>query len=264
MDPNRTAPGVDDHLVVPETTRDELVRGRHVIASPAPPPRADRHCNLNFVIRAHMAKGHVTSSDLLTRVGPDSDFATDTSVRRAGIDPATGERWLEELAFEVVFEQSDRDMRERAEDLTARGVRRVIAVFVEPGEVREWSREHGHWVTLPLDGVLVDPTLVRPLAIRAFLDTRVADDEVIRALEAKDNPRLARIKAQAYEQGLECGRQRGHERSRKDAVEMTCRLLDIPFGPSERAQLESLDLAALDILLVRLAAERRWPSEALE
>jgi hypothetical protein len=251
---NRPAmPGVDDHLVAPETSRDEIVRGRRVVAMPALPPHADRHCEVDYVIRAHTAEGYVTSSDLLTRVGPNSNFATDTSVRRAGIDPATGERYLEELAFEVVSEQSNRDIRERAEELAARGVRRLIAIFVKRGEVREWSREQSDWVTLPLDGVLDDPTLARPVVIRGLLDAGVADDEVVDALDAKGNPRLARLKARAAEQGLERGRKEG-------AIEMACQLLDIPFGTSERAQLESLDLAALDALLVRLQTERRWPS----
>jgi hypothetical protein len=257
MDPNRPKlPGVDDHLVVPETSRDELVRGRHVMAMPALPPHADRHCEVDYVIRAHAAEGYVTSSDLLTRVGPNSNFATDTSVRRAGIDPATGERYLEELAFEVVSEQSNRDIRERAEDLTNRGVRRLIAIFVKPGEVREWSRERNDWITLALDGVLDDPTLARPVVIRGLLDAATADDEVIDALDAKGNRRLGRIKTEMLEQGLEQGLERGRK---EGAIETTCKLLDIPFGPSERAELESLDVTALDVLLARLQTERRWP-----
>ena len=58
----------------------------------------------------------------------------DTSVRRAGIDPSTDARYLEELAFEVVSEQSRRDITERAEDLARRGVRRLIAIFVKQSE----------------------------------------------------------------------------------------------------------------------------------
>jgi hypothetical protein len=244
---NRTL-GVDEHLVVPETTRDELVRGRRMMAMPALPPHADRHCEVDYVVRANCAKGYVTSTDLLTRIGPSSNFATDTSVRREGIDPATGDRYLEELAFEVVSEQSNRDIRERAEDLMNRGVRRLIAIFVKQGEVREWSREQGGWITLARDSVLEDRTLARPVAIRALLDANAADDAVVDALDAKDNPRLTRIREQGLEQGLE------------RAIEMACKLLDIPLGPAERAQLESLDLPALEVLLTHLETHRRWPS----
>src|SRR5689334_18211545 len=74
-------PSLDDHLVEPET-REEMVRGQRVIAMPARPPHADRHCELDYVIRAHVAPGYIPSSDMLTRAGPESEFATDTSVRK--------------------------------------------------------------------------------------------------------------------------------------------------------------------------------------
>jgi len=51
---------------------------------------------------------HPVSTELLTRAGPRSDFATDTCVCRSGIDPRTGSRYLEELAFE---RESHRDGR---------------------------------------------------------------------------------------------------------------------------------------------------------
>jgi hypothetical protein len=141
-------PRVDDHLVEPEVTRDEIVRGQRVYAAPAKEPHAERHIQLDYVIQSLVAPGYVGASDLLTRFGPRSDFATDTSVRRAGIDPETGSRYLEELAFEVVSTQSLRDITIRAEDVTERGVRRLIAIFVKNGTVREWSRERNDWVTL--------------------------------------------------------------------------------------------------------------------
>jgi hypothetical protein len=257
VDPKQTSgtamPRVDDHLVVPETTRDEVVRGERVVAQPALPPHGDRHCAVDYVIRANTAEGYVTSTDLLTRVGPNSNFATDTSVRRAGVDPATGERYLEELAFEVVFEQSQRDIRTRAQELTGHGVRRLIAVFVKRGEVREWSRERSDWVVLPLDAVIEDPTLARPVLVRALLDAATADDEVVDALETKGNPRLKQIKAQVLEQGLEQGLRR--------AIETACKFLRIPFGSSERARLDSLDAAGLEALLDHLESERRWPTD---
>jgi hypothetical protein len=38
-----------------------------------------------------------------------------------------GRRYLEEVTFEIINEQSMKDIRDKAEDLTARGVRRVFA-----------------------------------------------------------------------------------------------------------------------------------------
>ncbi len=195
----------------------------------------------------------------------------DTSVRRAGIDPSTDARYLEELAFEVVSEQSLRDITERAEDLARRGVRRLIAIFVKTGAVREWSRERNEWVSLPLEGVLDDPTLVRPVAIRALLDAAAADDEVVDALVAKGNQRLVQRDAEQREAGLRAGREAGLRAGREAgqqagqkaglvrAIGVACKLLDLPFGPREQAQLEQLDLAATEAWLARIEAERRWP-----
>lgn len=249
-------PNVDDHLVEPETSREEMIRGRRILAQPAEPPHADCHALVNYVIRAHTAPGYLASSDLLTRVGPGSDFATDTCVRREGIDPTTGTRYLEELAFEIVSEQSRRDITERAEDLSNRGVRRLIAIFVKEGIVCEWSCERNDWVVLPLDGAIEDRTLVCPVPIPALLDKAAADNAVIAALDAKGNPEIARLKAESLEKGFQQGLAQGLER----AVEAFCKVLDIPFGPRERAQLEPLDAAAIEALLARLETERAWPS----
>ncbi|MEM9459698.1 MAG: hypothetical protein AAGF11_36310 [Myxococcota bacterium] len=102
-----SAPYVDERLVEPET-REEIVRGRRVYAAPAKAEHGDRHTQLDRVIGTYVTPGYTVSTDLLTRAGPRSDFATDTCVRRSGIDPQTGSRYLEELAFEVVNEQSNK------------------------------------------------------------------------------------------------------------------------------------------------------------
>ena len=232
----------DERLVEPET-REEIVRGRRIHAMPANPEHGDRHLEVDRVIGTNIAPGYVGSSDLLTRAGPRSDFATDTSVRRAGIDPRTGSRYLEELAFEVVNEQSMRHMIERAEDLTACGVRRLIAIFVKRGEVCEWSGAEGRWIPLDLEGSIDDPTLIRPVPIRALLDTSHADDAVVRALESKGNRRLTELRADGLTR----------------AIETACTLLEITIGPDRRQHLGGLELSGLAALLEHLETHRRWP-----
>ena len=196
-------PAVDDHLVEAET-REEMVRGVRMIAQPAHPPHADRHIDLGHVIRAHVKPGYIVSADLLTRFGPKSDFATDVCVRKEGDDPQTGRRHLEELAFEIVNEQSLRHITIRAEDIIGRGVRRLIVLFVKRGTVTEWSQAEHRFVELPLDGVLEDPTLVGPIPIRALLDAVAAEEAVALAMWERDLPVIAErkqeLRARAYEE----------------------------------------------------------------
>lgn len=251
-------PYVDDRLVEPET-REELVRGRRVHALPAKREHADPHSLFDRVIGSHAAKGFITSADLLTHASQGSDFATDVCVRRDGTDPRTGDRYLEELAFEVVHTQSRRSMTTRAKDLTKCGVRRVFAFFVKTGEVCEWSPRKRRWLPLDPDGTLEDPVLVRPIPVRALLDAAVADNAVIDALDAKGTQRLVEIRKASYTKGSLDGRTQGRLESRLEAIETACELLAIPLGPRERTQLAALDEAGLATLLARIKAERRWP-----
>src|SRR5262245_65247627 len=73
-------PGLDDHLMVPETTRDEIIGGRRVVAEPALEPHANQHVDLDYLLRAHAAPGYRAASDLLTRHAIDADFASDTCI----------------------------------------------------------------------------------------------------------------------------------------------------------------------------------------
>lgn len=239
-------PKLDEHLVEGET-REEMLRGERIYASPAREPHAERHFELDYVIRAHVQEGYIGASDMLTRAGPGSEFATDAAVRKRGIDPGSGTRYLEELAFEVVATQSLREMIMRAEDLSTRGVRRLLAIFVARNEVCEWSVAEHRFVTLSMDDNLVDPTLARPIPIRALLDAALADDAVVDALDSKDNRRLRAIKTREHARGLNQG------------IESICRILGIELSAKRRAHLRALDTAGLERLLAQLETERRWP-----
>jgi hypothetical protein len=209
--------------------------------------------------------GYVPAADLITRVSEGSDFATDLSIRKAGKDPETGSRYLEELSFEIVNTQSMRDICEKAEDLIARGVRRVFAVFVKTGNVGEWSREKNEFESLDKDGMLEDALLIRPVAIRAILDAALADDEVVRALWKKGNPELKRIaedeqkkgRKQGRDEGLKKGLKKGRDEGLKKGLDegflrgrrdMLLELLRDRFGelPSTaQARIDMADLAQL-------------------
>jgi hypothetical protein len=193
-------PALDEHLVEPET-RWEVIGGSRLQASPALPPHADRHFRMDYVLGGHLAEGYVGATDLLTRWSTEDDYATDTSVRRAGTDAATGERYLEEMAFEVAYTQRRADLETRARLLVERGVRRVFAVFVTQGTVVEWSREDDSWRALAAGAVIADPCLAQPLPVRALLDAAAADEAVARALVARRHPVIEEFGQTRYRHG---------------------------------------------------------------
>ena len=195
-------PGVDDHLVVPELTRDEIIGGRRMVAFPAQPPHATLHSDLDYVLRAHVAPGFRTAADLLTRHDEESDFATDVCVFKEGVDPATGTRYLEEIAFEVVSEQTERNVAEKAVRMHHRGVRRIFAVAVKGQRVCEWSPESQSWCPLDMSSRIEDPCLVAPLSVAALLDAAAADNAVVEALAAKGNPAIRKREAAAEARGI--------------------------------------------------------------
>lgn len=195
-------PRVDDHLVEAEVTRDEVIGGQRVVASPAHWPHASQHLQVDYLVRAHVASGYGAASDLLTRHDEESDFATDTCVSKKGVDPDTGVRYLEEIAFEVVSEQNEGYVSEKARRMHRRGVRRIFTVWVKNQRVCEWSPEIQSWRLLDPDSWIEDPCLAAPLSVAALLDAALADDAVVRALAAKGNPEIQRREAAAKARGI--------------------------------------------------------------
>jgi hypothetical protein len=215
MPPAREPPRIDERAVRPET-REQLIRGRRLQAMPSNPPHGDHHFKLDYVIGAYLQEGFVGSTDLLTRSSEQSDFATDTCIRRGGVDPSTDTRYLEELAFEVVNEQSLRDVTEQAEELSARGVRRIVAIFVKKGTVSEWSPKKGTWQALDPEGMFSDPTLARPLRVKELLDAAEADNAVARALVAKHNAVIEAARAESRDEGKKEGQKEGKKEGLKE------------------------------------------------
>ncbi len=169
--------------------------------SPAHEPHATQHTELDYVVRAHAAPGYGVATDMLTRHDEESDFATDTCVRKKGVDPETGGRYLEEIAFEVVSEQKERYVREKAMRMHRRGVRRIFAVWAKDQRVCEWSPESRSWRPLTADSRIEDSCLVAPLEVAALLDAAAADNAVVAALIAKGNPAILRRDAEGEARG---------------------------------------------------------------
>jgi hypothetical protein len=228
--------GLDEHLVEPET-RWEVIHGARVQASPARPPHADRHFKIDYVLGASLAPDYVGATDLLTRWSADDDYATDTSVRRAGTDPATGERHLEEMAFEVANTQRRGELETRARLLSRCGVRRIFAVFVKEGTVEEWSREAESWQVLDADGAIEDRCLSAPLPVRALLDAAAADMAVAQALIARGNP-VIEEHAQAREAR---GYRRGKSETQRQVLHLVLAQRSLELDAQQRARVEACE-----------------------
>lgn len=212
--------------MVPELTRDEIIGGRRVVASPANPPHANQHTELAFVLRAHVAPGYRAPADLLTRHDEESDFATDVCIYKDSLDPQTGARYLEEIAFEVVSEQNERDVAEKALRMQRRGVRRIFAIWVKGRrQVCEWSPESRSWRPLEAGSRIEDSCLVTTLSVDALLDAAAADNAVVEALSAKGNPAIRELEATAA------------AKSRAESILMVMEARGIAVSPAQREEI---------------------------
>lgn len=241
-------PGVDDHLVEPEVTRDEIVGGRRMVAHPAKPPHAIRHSKLSYVLEPQVAPGYTGAADLLTRHGQQDDFASDACVFKNGVDPVTGARHLEEIAFEVVSEQSEADVSEKAGKMHRRGVRRIFTVWVKGNQrVCEWSPESRSWRRLEADSKIEDPCLIRPLVVAALLDAAVADNEVAEALVAKGNPVIRKLEDAARKEGEARGEATGRAEAKAEDILKILESRGVPVSEAQRQEvLRCRDLVQLD------------------
>ena len=251
-------PSVDDYLDEPdEVSRWERISGVRKEASPATEGHGDPHFELDALVKAHLDKGYVGSVDLKTRVSEKREYASDTCVRRAGIDPATGRRYLEELVFEVVHKRSAKETKARAEGFAARGVRRQIGIFVKDKTVREWLE--GEWGE-PLDpGLdLRDPCLAVALPLAAFFDPVLAEEAITRALEAKDDPVILEIKSKSEKRGLAegetRGRAEGETRGRAEALLTVLSARGFVISEVRERILATTDRETLDRWLRRAAS----------
>jgi len=236
-------PRVDDHLVEPEVTRDEMIGGRRIVAFPAQAPHAKQSFDLDLILGTHLAPGYVGATDLLTRVDRDSDFASDACIYKDGIDPETGTRHLEEIAFEIVSEQNEGVVSEKAPKMHIRGVRRIFAVFVKgKRRVCEWEPESQSWRVLDRGSQIEDPCLIAPIPVAALLDAAVAAVAMVKGLAAQGNPELKRREAAAKAEGI------------AESILKFLTARGIAVSETQRQEVLSChDLARLDRWLVRAA-----------
>jgi hypothetical protein len=292
-------PAVNDRVVEPETGT-EMIRGQIRKVLPAEPPHADEQCRIASVIATNVAPGYAASTELLTRVDEEADFATDACIRKLGRDPATGARHVEELSFEVKHTQSSAEITQRARQLIRRGVRRVFAIHVKEdeqgalraGPVREWLAREDCWLELHPEAEIMDSCLVQPIRVQALIDATEADNQVARTLLAKNNPVLVQDRQDALEaqkreldeahareleahareleahareleahaRELEAQGERDRQRLRKATLEI-CDLLAVEVRAERRALMEAMASNELDRLRSAIIMQRCWPAK---
>jgi len=187
--PDSNLPAVDDRLVAPES-RFEIWDGRVEYVAPADEPHGTRHSKISALLEAHVSDEYEVASDMLTRTSKMDDIAPDASVYPLARVPDTGQRRLEELAFEVASTESLSHAGAKAQKLASRGVRRIFAIDVTRKRAVEWSVATGSWSILDQDAMLEDRAFAAPLPVKALVFAAKADDAVARALLTKRNPVL--------------------------------------------------------------------------
>ena len=185
--PRPDLPPVDTHLVA-EGQRAELLEGHLILTPPSLEPHGRQHADLGYVLRSHLNEGYLLALDMLTRTGETSDFAPDASIYPEARDPDTEGRQLEELAFEIVNQQSLSVATEKARLLVLRGVRRVFCIDVKKATMMEFNRKERVWDVLDGEDVIEDRTLARGVVVKDLLEASRADLAVARALIDKNNP----------------------------------------------------------------------------
>ncbi len=264
---------VDEHEIRPEVERREMIDGEILQTFPAELEHAVHNGDLDYLLRAHLAPGYRVATDLVTRHDRKNDFASDSAVVRDGIDPSTGSRYREELAFEVISKQPKAKVTRKAPTMRRRGVDRVFAVFVKTGVVAEWVpderiKEKGRWVELAADAKISHPSLAEPMPVGAILDAASADDTVARALDAKGNPVIREIRAEEKAEGLAEGKIKGlAEGEIKGKAEAILTVLAgrglSPGAAVRRRILGTADLATLERWLLK-AGIVSSPEEVVE
>ena len=240
---------MDERLAAPET-HTQVIDGVVVQTMGANPPHAVQHAEVARIFAGCIASGYLAAVDMLTRVDRDNDRAADVSVFPAALDPKTGGRQLEELAFEVCDSERVRDVSDKARRFVARGVRRVFYVRVDAHEVYEWQRANDAWERLRDDDAIADRCFVVPIPVGALVLRVLADDTVAAALLARGNA----VITAAVERARRGGRDEGRVLGVRESLLRLLVVRGVALSDAQRAKVDACDdVATLD----------RWFSRAV-
>lgn len=199
-------PPLSARLATPDAN-EEVVDGVRVEVMGALPPHAIQHGEAAHLLRGCLAPGYLCAVDMLTRLDEDNDRAPDVSVFPEAPDECTGERALEEIAFEVRHTESLAHVSKKARAFIERGVRRFFYLRLSDRSLFEWDRVRDDWTRLPEDTEIRDRCFRVPLPVKAFTSRVVADNAVANALLAARNPVLTEALRKRQSEGRDEGLQ---------------------------------------------------------
>jgi hypothetical protein len=190
-----------------------------------------------FVLHTYVAAGYELEIAPLVHEPDGRALGSDIRVRKNGVDPATGDRHVEALAFalENQLPRAADAVELHVQALVARGVRRIFSIGStpartpvrastetrsatgrgqvrpphRPGPLREWTPVRSAWRSYGDDAVIVDPGLSQPVPGRALLDAVEADRAVARALIDRRVDVIEDYATRRYDAGKDEGHRAG-------------------------------------------------------
>jgi hypothetical protein len=196
---------------------------------------------------------------------PDEKQCTDVYVFRRSRTP--GHKTFDEvdgveLLFELVDSSHPRDIDAVARKQIARGLRRVICIFVHEGAVREWSPEEEAWRVLDPAGMISDPVLSVPIPIATLLAP--TNEEIVGAWRLGTKRWLAIKDEDEAEAAATRAEHRKWWRKLRNACitvfDELCVHSGVSMTTKERARMEELDPDDLVLLFDEALATRRIPA----
>jgi hypothetical protein len=229
-----------------------------VYAAPAGTAHAEIHAALVALLVAFVKPSHKVYVDMLTNLDtvPKNELAPDIgmSANYEQEEP----RPLEKVVVEICSTQPLADAERKLRKFAKRGVRKLWCIQLSKQAVWQWDHSIDGLQIVPKDGYLEDEVLVRPLSVRVLLTKNLQENEIARALLAKNNLVLKRDWDAEYQRGKEEGIELGRRAGLCEVIYTACELLAITID-STKQQLEQADSKTLFDWLTHLKTHKVWP-----
>lgn len=243
------------------TATAQPARGRGEPEHSSSDPLHQRRKTLYYIVVANLVHDYAGGTSVECWRVEGSEHFTSVNVHHSDLDPRMSRDNVPELLFELFDEAHARGSGQKARARIACGVRRVVGIFFDEGEVREWSPAEEAWLVLDRGGVLSDPLFTRPIPIATLLDPTVEEVDDVFDRYARRKVALQR-KAEAEAAAVEAEQEEWLGRWRKGCIAVLdelCAHLGVSMNEAERTRMEGLDQEPLMYLFNEIFFTRRIP-----